>query len=192
MDIKLTAIDLAKTIFQIAALDLQGKVLFNRQISRAKLTEWLMNLPPTEIVMESCSTSNYWARLAERCGHTVRQLPANAVKPYRRGNKNDANDVIAILEAAQRPDIIAVPVKTVEQLELQAIHNIRSRLVGASHRVAQSNPFAVRRTWFDHPQGGSGAVAARAAPVARRCEQRVGLAGTRTDPGTAPRTDGTG
>jgi len=131
MDFKLVSIDLAKTVFQIGAHDSQGQVAFNRQISRAKLTQWLVNLPPTEIVMESCSTSNYWARLALRCGHSVRQLPANAVKPYRRGNKNDANDVIALLEAAQRPDIIAVPVKTVEQIELQAIHNIRQRLVGA-------------------------------------------------------------
>ena len=81
--------------------------------------------------MESCGTSNYWARLAERCGHTARQLPASAVKPFRRGNKNDANDAIAILEADQRPDIIPVPIKTVEQLELQATHNVRQRLMGA-------------------------------------------------------------
>jgi transposase len=131
MDLKLTSIDLAKTVFQIAALDSEGKVAFNRQISRARLIVWLQNCPPMQIVMESCGTSNYWARLAQRCGHTARQLPANAVKPYRRGNKNDANDAIAILEAAQRPDIIPVPVKTVEQIELQAIHNIRQRLVGA-------------------------------------------------------------
>lgn len=131
MDLKLAAIDLAKTVFQIGAFDCQGRVAFNRQTSRAKLKLWLQNLPPMEVVMESCSTSNYWARMAQRCGHTVRQLPANAVKPYRRGNKNDANDVVAILEAAQRPDIIPVPVKAVAQVENQAIHNIRSRLVGS-------------------------------------------------------------
>jgi len=131
MDLKLAAIDLAKTVFQIGAFDCQGRVAFNRQISRAKLKLWLQNLPPMEVVMESCGTSNYWARLAERCGHTARQLPASAVKPFRRGNKNDANDAIAILEADKRPDIIPVPVKTVEQLALQAIHNIRQRLVGS-------------------------------------------------------------
>ena len=131
MNLKLTSIDLAKTVFQIAGHDSQDQVAFNRQISRAKLKLWLQNTPPMQIAMESCGTSNYWSRMAQRCGHTVRQLPANAVKPYRRGNKNDANDAIAILEAAQRRDIIDVPVKTVAQLELQAIHNIRQRLVGS-------------------------------------------------------------
>ena len=131
MQHKLVSIDLAKSVFQIAANDSQGKVAFNRRISRAKLIQWIQNTAPTQIVMESCGTSNYWARLAQRCGHTARQLPANAVKPFRRGNKNDPNDAVAILEAAKRPDIIAVPIKSVEQLELQAIHNIRQRLVGS-------------------------------------------------------------
>ena len=131
MNLIRASIDLAKTVFQIAAEDCAGKIVFNRQISRAKLILWLQSTPPMVIVMESCSTSNYWARLAERCGHTARQLPASAVKPFRRGNKNDANDAIAILEADKRPDIIPVPIKTVEQLALQAIHNIRQRLVGS-------------------------------------------------------------
>jgi len=104
MNLKRASIDLAKTVFQIAAYDSKGKIAFNRQISRPKLKLWLQNTPPMEIVMESCGTSNYWARLAERCGHTARQLPASAVKPFRRGNKNDANDAIAILEADQRPE----------------------------------------------------------------------------------------
>lgn len=135
MKLKRASIDLAKSVFQIAGQDEHRKVLFNRQISRAKLILWLQKLAPTEIVMESCGASNYWARLAQRCGHSVRQLPANAVKPFCRGNKNDANDAVAILEAAQRPDIIAVPIKSVQQIELQAVHNIRQRLVGNRTRL---------------------------------------------------------
>ena len=128
--LKFVGIDLAKSVFQIANQDQRGKITFNRKLSRAKLIEWLQKSPACEVIMESCGTSNYWARLAQRYGHQARQLPANAVRPFRRGNKNDANDAVAIIEAAKRPDILDVPIKSVAQIGLQAVHNIRQRLIG--------------------------------------------------------------
>ena len=80
MQLKLVGIDLAKSVFQIAGLNDQGKITFNRKISRAKLIQWLQNSPATEVVMESCGTSNYWARLAQRCPATACQR-GQAVSP---------------------------------------------------------------------------------------------------------------
>jgi len=86
-------------------------------------------MAPVTVVMESCYSANYWGREFEAMGHTVRLVPAQHVKPFVRGNKNDANDALAIAEAARRPRIRFVPVKTVAQQEVQILHRIRARHV---------------------------------------------------------------
>lgn len=87
--------------------------------------------------MDACYSSHYWGRLFESYGHQVKLLPAQHVKPFVRGNKNDHNDALAIGEAAQRPNIKSVPIKTIEQQDIQILHRLRERCV--SQRTALSN-----------------------------------------------------
>lgn len=122
----LLAIDLAKDVFQIADFSQHRKVLFNKKLKRAEMMPFMVQQPAAEVVMEACGTSHYWARCFEQLGHKVRLLPAQHVTAFLRGNKSDANDVIAIGEAADRPNIIAVPVKTEAQQDIQSLHRMRT------------------------------------------------------------------
>lgn len=88
MNYKLISIDLAKTVFQVAA--------FNRKINRPALLDTLRQCEPTLVVMEACYSANYWGRTIEKLGHTVKLIPARMVKAMLVGNKNDANDAVAI------------------------------------------------------------------------------------------------
>jgi len=87
--------------------------------------------------MEACYSSHYWAREFERYGHQVKLIPAQHVKPFTRGNKTDANDAVAIIEASLRPNLRLVPVKPIHQQDIQNLHRIRERLVG--NRTALTN-----------------------------------------------------
>lgn len=87
--------------------------------------------------MEACYSSHYWGRCFEAMGHSVSLLPAQHVTPFVRGNKSDRNDVIAIAEAARRPNIVPVPIKSVEQQDIQCLHRLRERYV--SHRTGLIN-----------------------------------------------------
>ncbi len=133
----LISIDLAKNVFQVCGTTRQQKIVFNKQQKRKELAEFMVNQPPTEVAMEACYSSHYWARLFESMGHTVKLLPAQHVKPFVRGNKSDRNDAVAISEAARRPNIIAVPIKTIEQQDIQCLHRIRERHV--AHRTGLIN-----------------------------------------------------
>ncbi|TWB83075.1 transposase [Nitrospirillum amazonense] len=110
----LVAIDLAKRHFQVCATDFSGKVLFNRAFSRQKLMVFLSGQPRCIVAMEACSTSHYWGRLAEGAGHEVRLIPPIYVKPFVKRQKNDAADAEAISEAARRPNLHFVAVKSAE------------------------------------------------------------------------------
>ena len=79
--------------------------------------------------MESCGGANYWARVFQRTGHTVKLISPQFVKPFVMTNKNDANDAQAIVDAASRPSMNFVPIKQVEQQDIQSIHRIRTRIV---------------------------------------------------------------
>ncbi|GAC34285.1 IS110 family RNA-guided transposase [Paraglaciecola polaris] len=123
------AIDLAKNVFQLCILSPERKVTVNKQVSRQKLIELMANQKGAVVAMEACYSSHYWARLFDSMGHEVRLIPAQHVKPFVRGNKNDHNDAIAIAEASWRPNIQFVPLKTVEQQDIQALHRIRDKLI---------------------------------------------------------------
>ena len=118
-------IDLAKNVFQICALNQANKVQFNRKLTRNKLIEFMLQQEPVLVAMEACSSSNYWARKFEEMGHTVKLVPAQHVKPFVKGNKNDRNDAIAICEAAQRPNMHFAMIKTHVQQDMQMLHRIR-------------------------------------------------------------------
>ena len=129
MKYRLISIDLAKNVFQIAVFDQQNRPVSNGQVRRNKLLDTLRQYAPTTVVMEACYSSNYWGRAIEKLGHTVKLVPARMVKAMLVGNKNDANDAIAIAEASQRPKIHFVAVKTIEQQDIQSLQRIRSQFV---------------------------------------------------------------
>ena len=113
-DVHVLAIDLAKRSFQVCATDRGGAVLFNRTVSRPKLVLLLSTQPVCIVAMEACATSHYWGRFAHSLGHDVRLIPPIYVKPFVKRQKNDAADAAAIAEAARRPNMHCVAVKSAE------------------------------------------------------------------------------
>jgi transposase len=124
----LIAIDLAKSVFQVCVL-VNNKVMTNKTIRRSQLLAFIAQQKPQKIFMEACYSSHYWAREFIALKHQVFLIPAQHVKPFVRGNKNDQNDALAIAEAGQRPNIKFVPVKTIEQQDIQMLHRIRDKRV---------------------------------------------------------------
>ncbi len=137
MNIKHISVDLAKSVFQVCAIDPHNKVVFNRKLSRTKFMELMQTLPKSKVYMEACYSAHYWGRTLNEYGHSCFLIPAQHVKPFVRGNKNDSNDALAIAEAGQRPNIRFVPVKTKGQQEIISLHRIRQRLI--KNRVQLSN-----------------------------------------------------
>lgn len=131
------SIDLAKNVFQVCGFTKNNQVTFNKKITRPEISLFIAQQEPTLIAMEACYSSHYWARLFESYGHSVKLLPAQHVTPFVRGNKSDRNDAVAIAEAAQRPNIIPVPIKSIEQQDIQSLHRMRERYV--SHRTGLIN-----------------------------------------------------
>ena len=129
MNITRIGLDLAKNVFQVHAVDHKGHFLLSRSLKREKMIEFFQKQPPCLIGMEACGSSHFWARTLMAMGHQVKLIAPQFVKPYVKGNKNDANDAEAICEAVSRPNMRFVPVKTVEQQDIQALHRIRQGLV---------------------------------------------------------------
>jgi transposase len=128
-NIKRIAIDLAKNVFQVCAMNEKKKVVYNKKLSRKELLALLSVLPPVEIYMEACYSAHFWGRTCKEYGHKAFLIPAQHVKPFVRGNKNDANDALAILEASFRPFIRFVPIKNIAQQEIMAMHRLRERWI---------------------------------------------------------------
>lgn len=112
--VHILAIDLAKRSFQVCATDRGGAVLFNRVLSRTRLQQLLSEQSPCIVAMEACATSHFWGRFAQSCDHSVRLIPPIYVKPFVKRQKNDAADAAAIAEAALRPNMHYVEVKSAE------------------------------------------------------------------------------
>jgi transposase len=129
MTISILGIDIAKNTFQLHGADNSGKAVHKKRLARRELAAHVANLPACTIVMEACGGANYWARVFQGSGHTVKLIGAQFVKPFVKTNKNDANDALAIVEAASRPSMHFVPIKQVEQQDIQSIHRIRTRIV---------------------------------------------------------------
>ena len=114
MEVHVLAINLAKRSFQVCGTDRGGAVPFNRMVSRSKLGQMLRGQAPCIVAMEACATSHYWGRIAGSFGHEVRLIPPIYVKPFVKRQKNDAADAAAIAEAAIRPNMHYVAVKSAE------------------------------------------------------------------------------
>lgn len=125
---KLISIDLAKGVFQICAFSDFNKIAFNQRVRRGLVLDKLRNIAPTTVVIEACYSSNYWGREIQKLGHTVKLIPPFKVKPFLIGNKNDANDAVAIAEAALRPKSRFVSVKTIAQQDMQTLLRVREQL----------------------------------------------------------------
>ena len=105
MAIYILGIDIAKSTFQLHGADQVGKEVLRKRLPRHKLAAYIANLPTCTVVMESCGGANYWARVFQRSGHTVKLISPQFVKPFVKTNKKDANDAEAIVEAASRPSM---------------------------------------------------------------------------------------
>jgi transposase len=137
MKVTRVGIDLAKEVFQIHGVDSHGKTSLRRKLRRIEMIKFFKDLPACLIGMEACASSHHWARTLSELGHTVKLIAPQFVKPYVKGNKNDVNDAEAICEAVGRPNMRFVPIKTVEQQNIQALHRIRTELV--RQRTAKVN-----------------------------------------------------
>jgi transposase len=123
-------VDLGKNTFHLVGLDKRGAIVLQQKVSRGQLDGRLANIPRCLIGMEACSGSHHIGRQLAALGHDVRLMPAQYVKPFLKGHKNDYRDAEAIAEAVQRPSMNFVAIKTPEQMDLLALHRVRSRLVG--------------------------------------------------------------
>ena len=137
MKITRIGLDLAKNVFQVFGVDAHDKRVLSRQLKRKEMQAFFQALPACLIGMEACASAHYWAWVLTEMGHTVKLIAPQFVKPYVKGNKNDANDAEAICEAVSRPGMRFVPVKTIEQLHIQARHRVRSELI--KQRTAKAN-----------------------------------------------------
>jgi len=129
MQIHSVGIDLGKTIFHLVALGDNGKVLLKKKFSQKQLIAFTANMQTSLIGMEACSGSHFLGRALREQGHDVKLIPAQFVKPFVKSNKNDFIDAEAIAEAVVRENMRFVPIKTDDQLDLQALHRVRDRLM---------------------------------------------------------------
>ncbi len=139
MEIMRVGVDLAKNVFQVHAVNAQEQVVWERSLKRST---WMRELQKrvgrgSQIGMEACAGSHHWARRLRELGYEVKLMAPQFVKPYVKSNKTDRNDATAICEAMSRPSMRFVEVKSVEQQDIQAVHRVRSELVG--QRTSKAN-----------------------------------------------------
>ncbi len=129
-ELSIVGIDLGKNWFHLIGLNERGATVLRKKLNR-DTTRRICSDGITRCVVatESCPGSQYWGRVFAKAGHDIRILPAQFVKPYLKANKNDFNDAEAIAEAGGRASMRCVPLKTTEQLELQALHRVRRRFI---------------------------------------------------------------
>ena len=137
MQIRSVGIDLGKTTFHLVALGASGKVLVKKKFTQKQLLAFTANMQTSLIGLEACAGAHFLGRALRQQGHDVRLIAAQFVKPFVKTNKNDFMDAEAIAEAVERKNMRFVPIKTDDQLDLQAMHRIRDRLV--SRRTAVIN-----------------------------------------------------
>ena len=137
MDATTVAVDLAKTVFEVAIANRQWHIIARHRFKRRQFTRFLATARAMHVVMEACATAHYWGRVAQGHGHTVTLLPPAYVRPYVRRNKTDRTDAEALLEAVRSGQLPPVPVKRVEQQALVALHRVREQWMAT--RTARIN-----------------------------------------------------
>ncbi len=166
-------VDLAKSVFEVAVSGEPGVVQSRHRLTRTAFPRFLAGHPPAEVLLEACGSAHHWGREAQRLGHRVRLLHPADVARYRDGNKTDRADAKALLEAARNQGLTPVPVKSVEQQAIVALHRVRAgylrtrtarinALRGHLRELGYAIPIGARRVTVD----------ARTARIAMRFERR--------------------
>ena len=128
-EVSIIGLDLAKTVFQAHGAGMDGSVIFRRKLSRAQLLKFMSEQPPCVVAMEACASAHYWGRAISDLGHDIRLIPPAYVKPFVKRQKNDMADAEAIAEAAVRPTMRFVAVKSEEQQAAAMAYRTRDLLV---------------------------------------------------------------
>ena len=155
-EISMIGLDVAKNVFQVHGVDASGSVVLRRQLRRGQVEKFFAQLPACKVGLEACGSAHHWARVIGRYGHEVRLMPAHYVKPYVKRNKNDGRDAEAICEALGRPTMRFVPIKTVQQQALLAVHSTRALLVRQRTMVANALRAALAELGIVAAQGING------------------------------------
>jgi transposase len=134
--VSVIGIDIGKNSFHVVGQDQRGAIVLRQKWSRGQVETRLANIPPCLIGMEACVGAHHLSRKLQTLGHDARMMPAKYVRPYSKGQKNDFRDAEAITEAVQRPTMKFVAIKTADQLDLQALHRVRERLVSQRTGIA--------------------------------------------------------
>jgi transposase len=137
MDITTIGVDLAKRVFAVHGVDQHGKTILRKTLQRKQMVPFFTHLQPCVVAMEACGSAHYWARKLSSLGHTTKLMAPQFVKPYVKGNKHDAADAAAICEAATRPVMRFVAVKTAQVQAVLALHRVRDGFI--KQRTAQAN-----------------------------------------------------
>jgi transposase len=131
IEMRVVGLDVSKNVFQVHGVNRRGETVLRKRLRRSQVAEFFRHQTPCLIGIEATQGAHYWARVLRGLGHEVRLLAPQFVKPYLKSQKNDANDAEAICEAVSRPNMRFVPNKSIEQQDLQALHRIRSRMIGS-------------------------------------------------------------
>jgi transposase len=130
MQIAVLGIDLGKNSCSVVGLDGSGQVVMRRRMQRDSMIKFACDLAPCVVAMEACCGAHHLGRILRGQGHKVRLMSPEYVQPYVKAQKNDDRDAEAIAEAATRPTMRFIELKSVEQLDMQSLHRVRDRLVG--------------------------------------------------------------
>lgn len=162
MNATTVAVDLAKSVFQLAVADSHWKIVETHRLTRSQFERWFHNRDVSLVIMEACGSAHHWARHLAGLGIEVRLLPAKYVRAYVKRNKTDAADAAALLEAARASDIAPVRIKSIEQQALQGLHRTRSLWI--STRTSRINALRgfCREFGLAIPQGARTGVEAMA------------------------------
>lgn len=130
MNVNVIGLDTAKHVFQVHGADKTGRAVLKKRLKRSQVSDFFSSIPQCIVGLEATRGAHYWARVIGAFGHQVRLIAPQFVKPFLRSQKNDPGDAAAICEAVSRPEMRFVSQKSIEQQDLQALHRIRSRLIG--------------------------------------------------------------
>lgn len=138
MQISTIGLDIAKSVFQVHAVNAAGEVVVTRKLRRAQMTPFFAGLAPCRVGIEACGSAHHWARELAKLGHDVKLISPKDVKAYVRRNKTDAADAAAICEAVSRPHMRFVPIKPVERQAVLSMHKARALLVAQRTRTTNA------------------------------------------------------
>ncbi len=153
MDHTTMAVDLAKSVFEVAVSKHPGHVSERHRVTRTQFLRFFSQRPPTTVLLEACGSSHHWGRQLQALGHTVKLLPVHFVRPYVVRNKTDRTDAKAILEAARNQEIHSVPLKSVSQQALMGLHRLRSGWLATRTARINSVRGLLREFGFTIPLG---------------------------------------